>query len=323
MARRFVSACVNDITSWILPMAFFTISLRMLKRWLFLLVLLDSSPLLAMPDVVVSIKPLHSIVASLMQGVAEPHLLIEGSQSPHTFHLVPSQVRMLVNADRVIWIGEALEIALSNVLQANVEPDKSLALLDVPEVGGNVISQQEHQHPGDQHDIDPHLWLSPDWIRSVINYLAEELVRLDHEHASSYRTNAQQILQRIDELDRLIRSKLLPVRNEPYLVFHDAYGYFESYYGLQNVGAVTLTPEQIPGVRQVHNLQQRITSGNIQCLFMEPQFEPRLAHVLLQGTSVRMGILDPLGANIEAGPEAYFQLMHNLADAYATCLGDG
>ena len=68
------------------------------------------------PNVVVSIKPIHSIVNTLMEGVSRPQLLLESSDSAHTFHLKPSQLKLLSNADLVITIGDGFETSLKKTL---------------------------------------------------------------------------------------------------------------------------------------------------------------------------------------------------------------
>ncbi len=113
------------------------------------------------------------------------------------------------------------------------------------------------------------------------------------------------------------------MRSLPYLVFHDAYQYFERHYGLSPVGAVSTGPERPPGARRVYEVRRRIAERDIRCVFTEPQFRPALVRTVVEGTPARIAVLDPLGADIEAGPEAWFILMRRLGESLLSCLGEG
>ena len=270
------------------------------------------------PSVVVSVKPLHSVVASLMQGVAEPVLLLDGSQSPHHFQLSPSQVRDLSGADLVIWVGESLELPLRKVLAANVSANRVVELLESAEQADAKHHHEEHhQH---HHDVDPHIWLSFKLVRQAVSDVTARLIAIDSQNEWIYRKNADLFLLKLELLKVELQTLLGPVRETPYMVFHDAYGYFESEYGLNNVGIVTPSPERQPGAKHLHELKQTITSTKAVCIFTEPQFKPDLVRTLIEGTQVRSGVLDPLGASIETGPNAYFQLVEAMAASLVNCL---
>ncbi len=281
------------------------------------------------PRVVASIAPIHSLVAGVMEGVAEPTLLIRGGQSPHSFGLRPSDARALHRAQLVIWVGEALELPLENILRSLPEGAQTIALLEQPEL--ELLTQREdgewgmhdhHQHGHEHHRaaVNPHLWLSPANAAQIVRITHAALNRMDPANADRYRQNSEALLQRIDDLDLALQTQLQPLRQIPYLVFHDAYHYLEHRYGLNAVGSVTLSAERAPGARRLRQLQGQIGEARARCIFSEPQFEPRLVNTLIQGTDTRAGTLDPLGADLQPGPSAYFQLMHRLGDSLHTCL---
>jgi zinc transport system substrate-binding protein len=106
----------------------------------------------------------------------------------------------------------------------------------------------------------------------------------------------------------------------PYLVFHDAYQYFERHFGLNPVGAVTLGPERQIGARRLSRLRDHMAKTGARCAFREPQFPPSLIETVVEGTGIRIGVLDPLGAGIPPGPDHWFTLMENLANSLVRCL---
>ncbi|MEI2773496.1 MAG: zinc ABC transporter substrate-binding protein [Candidatus Competibacter sp.] len=101
-----------------------------------LLGLLWLLPLIALaePKVVASIKPVHSLVAGVMQGIGEPRLLVPGGASPHQYSLRPSDARAISEADVVFWIGPELESFASKPLRNTEGKLRAVALLDAPGV---------------------------------------------------------------------------------------------------------------------------------------------------------------------------------------------
>jgi len=169
-------------------------------------------------------------------------------------------------------------------------------------------------------DVDPHIWLSPANAAAMTRAIAATLVELDPAHGDTYRANAAATVAEIEALAGELEADLAPVRDVPFVVFHDAYGYFEDAFGLQDVGAVTLSPDQSPGTAHVAELRRTIRAAEAVCVFAEPQFEPRLVETLVAGTAVRTGELDPVGTDLAPGPDAYFRLMRGLADDLVDCL---
>lgn len=304
----------------------------LLCAWLTLLAVFAGTVHAAEIRVVASIKPVHSLVAGIMEGVAKPKLLIGENQSPHDFVLKPSDMRALNEADLIIWVGPDIETSLARLLEKARLPGGLMALSDMGDLA--LLSEREgaewesHEdetpHPsGEAHQAvsrDSHIWLSPDIARQVVLRISQTLIRIDPMNAERYRTNSQRLNDRLTILDRQLQAVLSPVRDRPYIVFHDAYHYFEQHYGLHAVGSVSISPERMPGARRIHQLREKITRLHARCVFAEPQFEPRLIHTLVEGTPAKIGQLDPLGSGLAAGPEAYFQLMQRLADNLSQCL---
>lgn len=320
-----------------------------MKKLIFLLFLLSLATSQAVaaetPRVVVSIKPLHSLVSGVMAGVAEPELIVKKG-SPHGYSLRPSEARALAKADLVVWVGHELESFLEKPLQTLAGQARQLELADllkkdllVKRQGGtweapahhhgdeeNNELHEEHEaahHHGDEDDhkshgenkaADLHLWLDPGLAKKIVTATAATLSALDPAHAQQYSVNEQKLLTRLAQLDAGLKKQLEPVKDRPYLVFHAAYQYFEAAYGLNAVGSVTIDPERKPGAKRIREIRQKLQAMNARCVFSEPQFESRLVNTIIEGTGVKTATLDPLGSPIPPGPDAYFSLMQQLAD---------
>ncbi|MGM0594973.1 MAG: zinc ABC transporter substrate-binding protein [Pseudomonadota bacterium] len=304
--------------------------LRKLPLLLLLCVSLPASA--AAPRVVVSLGPLHSLVAGVMEGVAEPQLLLPPGTSPHAYSLKPSDARALGRAELVIWVGREMEAMLGRPLESLAGGARTLSLVEVegmallPAREGGVWQGHDHEahdeHRAHEHGaVDNHLWLSPHNARRTVVAVVEALVRLDPDNAARYRDNAERVSARIDELERQLNRQLEPLRERPYIVFHDAYHYFESAFGLHPVGAITVNPEQRPGAKRLIAIRKAIRKSGAECVFSEPQFRPDIVEVVLEDTGARHGVLDPLGAELQPGRDLWFELMRKLGAELKRCLG--
>jgi zinc transport system substrate-binding protein len=298
-------------------------------------VALGSSPAMAdAPAVVASIKPIHALVANVMQGVGAPVLLVQGSGSPHTYSLRPSEARALDEADVVFWVGEGMETFLGKPLSAlasgaevvELGRVKGLTLLRLRE--GGIWAEREdeaHGHQPDAHaeaqgNADMHVWLDPRNAQVMADAIFEALSRADPDDAATYSRNASALKADLDRLDERITKKLEPVGERPYVVFHDAYHYLEDRYGLNGVGAISVSPDRPPGAQRLQEIRDELVKREAVCVFAEPQFEPALVRTVVEGTGARTGILDPLGMALEEGPQQYFELLDGLAGSFVECL---
>ncbi len=277
------------------------------------------------PRVVATIKPLHSLVAGVMAGVAEPVLLVRGGVSPHDYALRPSDARALGAAEIVFWIGPGVETFLEKPLAALAGGDGAanaftmVALDDIRLLslrrGGLWPAEAETT---EAHD--PHLWLDPENGRAMVEAIAATLARHDPAHAAAYAANAARMTGKLAALDRALAARLRPVKNIPYVVYHDAFRYFEARYGLAAIGSISTGPDRAPGARRLHEIRRRIVDGGAVCVFTEPQFRPRIVATLIEDTAARVGVLDPIGSEIPPGPDAYAALLTALAEGLVACL---
>ncbi len=161
---------------------------------------------------------------------------------------------------------------------------------------------------------NPHLWLDPLLAIRIVDLATAAISEIDPAHRTRYADNSTQLKMRLTKLHAELQTKLAPVRDIPYIVFHDAYQYFETAFGLHAVGSLTIDPERKPGARRILEIRQKIKQLNARCVFSEPQFEPRLVATVIEGSNAKTGILDPLGADLPNGPNSYFILLNRLAE---------
>ena len=167
-----------------------------------------------------------------------------------------------------------------------------------------------------------HIWLDPDNAQAMVAAIAEALIEADPDNSGVYRANREILVRKLDQLSAEIAADLAGVQDKPFIVFHDAYQYMERHFGLNAVGSITVNPERQPGAQRLTEIREKVTELGAVCIFAEPQFEPRLVGVVAEGTQAKTGTLDPLGADLEYGPEMYFSLMRGNAEALRNCLSE-
>jgi zinc transport system substrate-binding protein len=309
---------------------------RLLLPFCLLLFWVGPVPAAAAPRVVVTIKPIHSLAAGVMAGVAEPDLLIRGAGSPHDYSLRPSDAKLLSRAEVVVRVGSDYETFLNRALAGLAGNARVVSLDGLPGVtilpartGGVWEEDEGHAHRGGEHDAGDagdhreanlHLWLDPRNGRAVVAGLVEVLAEMDPANGERYRRNGAALDRRLAELDNNLAQRLLPVAGRPFVVFHDAFPYLEKRYGLRAVGSITVNPGRAVGARRLSEIREKIKASGAGCVFSEPQFEPKLVTMITEGTEAETGVLDPLGADLPAGPEAYFQLLDRLGGSLRECL---
>ncbi len=276
--------------------------------------------------VVASIKPLHSLVAAVMQGHGEPYLIVAGGYSPHTYTLKPSDAAALQDARVVFWMGPGLERFLVKPLEALAANAHIVALSETPGLARYRVRQGGAWEPDSDGDeiagtTDMHMWLDPINAARMADRIAAVLGEADPVDAAAYQANAEQLKHRIATLGKQMQDELSPVRKKPFIVFHDAYQYLEKRFVLNAAGSITIAPEIEPGAKRVAAMRQRIKALGVRCIFSEPEFAPAIVDVVREGTGARVGVLDPLGADIPKGPDLYIALMQRNAKALVDCLG--
>lgn len=284
-------------------------------------------------EVVASIKPLHSLVAAVMAGTGAPALLLDGAASPHAYALRPSDAKALSAAQVVFLVGGGLETFLDKPLRSLGKGTAVVRMADLPgltrlppreggvwEEDGKHGHGHAHAHAHHKDAVDSHMWLDPLNAKVFVRAAADTLAARDPANAAAYAANAERTVAALESLDAEIGMTLRPLRGIPYLVFHDAYQYFEHRYAMTPAGAVSIDPERQPGARRLQQLRQRIREGGAACIFREPQFSPKLVEMLVEGLTARQGVLDPLGAALPAGPDMYPALLRGLAQGLRDCL---
>ena len=300
------------------------------------------------PRVVVDITPIHSLVSKVMKGIGKPDLIIPAGASPHEYQLRPSEAKSIQDAKLVFWIGEDLTPWLEKGLSSLAKDATVTTLLEVDGIElldfreGALFEAHDHEdhedhgdhddHDHDKHakkdddhddhghgNHDPHAWLSPKIAKVWLNVIAAKLSEVDPKNAGTYFANANTARQDLDVLSEEINKILDPMRDKKFVVFHDAYQYFEKDFNISASGAISLSDASDPSPSRLAEVRKRVFDESVKCVLAEPQFKKGLVKSVIEGTGSNTAVIDPLGIKLQAGPSLYENLIRNLATNLAKC----
>ena len=192
---------------------------------------------------------------------------------------------------------------------------------------GEKHAHDDHGHKDHDHDdhahgegSDPHVWLDPLNAIAFLETIEETLSKADPDNASAYHANAKAAKSEIRAAMADVEGRIAGIKGRGFVVFHDAYHYFEHRFGIEAAGAISIGDASSPSPARVREIQDLLKDTNAACVFAEPQFEPKLIAVVTEGTKVRSGTLDPLGTDLQPGAGFYPALITSLAGSLADCL---
>lgn len=293
------------------------------------------------PNIVVSITPFYALVAAVIKNtdLPSPRLLVRSGASPHQYALRPSDLQALHKANIILWAGPEYETFLARPLEnlSQQYPEiKIITLQSLPKLiqlplrqGTNWephkhgdFDDDHHYHHDHQHPnlVDMHFWLDPQNAIIMTDAIVNQLSLYDPSRSKIYEQNGRTLKEALHKLDLRLSQQLKSVQNIPFIVFHDAYQYFQYRYHLNIVGSITLHPDAPPSAKRISEIRSIIQKTKAKCIFSEPQFQPKLVKSLVDDLKIHTGELDPIGTNKQDNPDGYFSLLNNLADSIQQCL---
>ena len=293
------------------------------------------------PKVVTDIPITHSLVTRVMAGIGMPDLIVDRGASPHEYSLRPSNAASLEVADLVFWISNGLTPWLDDALNTLTRNANVIELMDAK--GATVLSfregatfethshqhkqdedgHDEHKHDEDEHatgNVDPHGWLDPYNGRIWLDVIATALSKIDPTNSDIYFANATQAKADIDTVISELEATLAEFRGTNFIVYHDAYQYFEKRFDVLAAGSISLGDVSDPSPARIAEVRKKVEELGIICVFSEPQFNSELVRTVTDGVSVKTRVIDSLGTQFTLGPDFYLNVLRGIAQSMASCL---
>lgn len=292
--------------------------------------------------VAVSIPPVHSWVAQVSGDLWQPELLFNAQMDPHNTLLRPSQRQVVEQADWVIWLGPQFETGLRALMQrvpaerqwVLSQDNEHFVLHDIRTEGALFALPQQHAAPtlpnlgfgGSMADswaevsgYDPHLWLDPNNAMAALAVIANQLSVLDPAHAVVYQHNAERAQTQLALAMAGWAEQMAAPDWQPYVVFHDGFQYFDRAFAVPFGGAITMNPEQLPGLQTLQRILTALEQDNLSCLFAETQYPQRYVDLMSQILGLEVLTIDALGVSSPPGAAHYEALMNQLVSAFVAC----
>ena len=277
--------------------------------------------------IVVTIKPLYSLVAHLTEGISKPVLLMKQNQSPHHYNMRPSERRLLANAKMIIWTGPQMETYLNKIIEQQANSTTIVSAMQAKNLKLLKI-RSLHSHDRDEHTsavskekqniIDPHIWLSTRNAIAISSHISAQLIRYDPENTRQYNKNLDTLLNKIKQLNDFIKTNLKR-HNEPFIAYHDAFQYFEDENALNYIDSINFDDETGTSLKHLRQINKQINKYDIQCLVYQAP-KPAIIDTLMSQSSVKAVALDPLGMDVADDKNAWFALMRQLTLSFSHCL---
>jgi zinc transport system substrate-binding protein len=247
---------------------------------------------------VATIAPLKEFVERVGGDRVKVSAIVPPGGDPHTFAASPSQMRGVADADIYIKNGAGLESWMERIIQVN----QRMLVVD---------SSRGVELIGDGQNVDPHIWLSPRSASIQVNNICEGLTEVDPAGRDYYAKNRDDYLRSLSALDGELGSLLAEAKKKRFLVLHPAWSYLARDYGLEQVAIEA--EEKEPGPRYLREVVDLARASNITRVFVEPQFNPKMAEVIAREIGGMVVAIDPLA-------EDYVENMRHVGGAIAESL---
>ncbi len=249
-------------------------------------------------QVMSSILPLNMMVAEIGGDAVDASLLLPPSVSPHDYAFRPSDIRRLMEAELLFWVGPEFERGLKKVVSKH---DLAIALA-----------------PNLRHGEDPHIWLDLQLVQDMARRIANILSRQLPTRGAYFHSNAARFISDLRQYDKALQAQLKHAPKFNYLLVHDGFGRFEKHNSIGPGEVIMRSDQQMPGARHLSKLRESLLKGEFSCVLKEPQFPQSRLASLLDGVESIVVELDLLGLNLPA--DAYFiDLYQAIGSSYLQC----
>ncbi len=301
---------------------------------IFLIFFFISTNVLAAPNIVVSIKPIHSIVSNITQGVTVPKLLIKDKQSVHHFHLQPLQMSLLEKADLIIFVHPSIEEGIAKTLD-NISMQRKFYAVE-----HSILKHHEETHQGfldkllaliqplkEQKGIhyhpshaDYHVWLDIEIMQKFATRLTNKLILIDAKNRSTYQKNLSKLNKKLDALKLQIKKQLMVYQKKPIISYSNSFEHFIKANKLNKITTVVNNHEQKPSAKNILDARKVIRSKHVKCLISGIEITPKRINTIVEYFNIKHQKVDIVGFNYPANTTHYFALMRNITEIFEQCL---
>jgi len=290
------------------------IPMKHINFHLFFFTIVLTSSALASTNIVVSIKPIHSIVSALTQDISKPKLLLSSQESAHHAHLKPSQLSHLEQADLVIIVHPDFEQGLSKSIR-NI-PNKKLFTVD----HSTINKYDEHDEHDEHDDKNHHSWLSTKKMQQFAHLLSNKLIQIDPTNKTTYQKNLHKFSQKLAALELNSQQQLSAQNNQTLITYNNAFQHFIENNSLKQISSISRQHGENLSIFKILNAKKLINKHQINCLLATNEIPKKRINTLTEGLNINTASIDIIGFDINPGADHYFKLMQTVTQKTAQCL---
>lgn len=263
----------------------------------------------AQVSIATTVRPLQLIAESIVGESGTVTSIVGRQDSPHQFVLTPSDRLAIASADLLIWIGPELEVYLADFLNDESRSGSIITVLENPALTIHKINDK----------IDAHFWLNSDNGIALAKEIKDRLIEIDQARSAQYQSRFESFVAEIETTNRDLTERFSTSHNN-YLVYHNAYQYFERQFGLQHSVALLADPETQPGIQHILRTRELVENSMPNCLLVEPESSMELVTTLTDGMDIRTVSVDHLGYDVLPSDNPYRQLLLQVAESFESCI---
>lgn len=260
--------------------------------------------------ILATIYPITDMVRQIGGDRVECTTILPPAANPHTFEPTAQQVAQFSRAQLIFKIGLGFEYWSDRLLPARTTSRHIVVLSE----GITPLDDPFHHHDDDHapdHNANPHIWLDPVNAQAMCRHITNALSAYDPSHRADYEKNFVSYEKKLKDLDRKINESLAPLPNKKYVTFHPTWGYFDRRYGTECVGVIELSTGKESTPMNIKNVIDAINRFHISGVFVEPQFNHKIANLIAQQTGTRIILLDSIGNPTSPSTNTYLNLMYS------------
>ena len=267
-------------------------------------------------NIVVSISPLAEFTEKVGGDKVNVAVMIPEGASPHSYEPKPSQLVKVSKADAYIKVGTPIEFELMWIDKL-ISMNKKMSIIDASENIKSIFSEHEHAHDTHDHEhehksdraekADPHIWLSPENARIMVQTIYEALKKIDPKNLDYFKRNTDAYLHELHTLDNEIASKLADKTNRKFMIYHPAWGYFADHYNLEQIAIEKEGKE--PTAKGIQHVIRQAKNNNIKIIFVSPQFQVSSAELIAREINGKVELISPMAKDYIKNINTFAQLL--------------
>ncbi|HVL51708.1 MAG TPA: metal ABC transporter substrate-binding protein [Actinomycetota bacterium] len=254
------------------------------------------------PLVVAAFYPLQFLAERVAGEHADIAGLTPAGVEPHDLELTARQIRTLLEADLLLYVGQGFQPAVEDLID-QVDGEKLDVLAGSDLIPGTDDHDDDHgdEDGHEEGEFDPHVWLDPTRMAQITRGVEQRLSAVDPDNSADFKENADGLIAELEALDQEFTAGLAQCDRREIVTSHSAFGYLVARYDLEQHGISGLDPESEPSPQRLAEVASLVREEGVTTIFFETLLPPDLAETIARETGTKTAVLDPLESEPEAG----------------------